>query len=95
MWAQSWVNLKSLVTPFPEAGTVDVTSEMEAQGYTVLKMFEMSDEFYQSLGLESNAISYNVTAGAMIEKPTDGREVVCHASAWDFCDKQNFRLVTN
>lgn len=92
MWAQSWINLKPIITPFPDASVMDVTSEMEAQNYTALKMFEMSDEFYQSLGLESNAISYDVSAGAMIEKPTDGREVVCHASAWDFCDKQNFRI---
>ena len=53
-------------------------------------MFETSDEFYQSLGLPENSMSYDETK-AMIQKPEDGRVVVCHASAWDFCDKQDFR----
>ena len=30
---------------------------------------------------------------SMIEKPI-GREVVCHASAWDFCNGQDFRYKT-
>lgn len=28
---------------------------------------------------------------AIIEKPTD-RLIVCHASAWDFCDGKDFRI---
>lgn len=27
-----------------------------------------------------------------MEKPTDGRELTCHASAWDFCDGRDFRI---
>jgi peptidyl-dipeptidase A len=54
-------------------------------------MFETSDEFYQSLGLPENSMSYDEKV-AMIEKPADGRVVVCHASAWDFCDRRDFRL---
>jgi hypothetical protein len=54
-------------------------------------MFQVSDEFYQSLGLPENSMSYNESV-AMIEKPEDGRVVVCHASAWDFCDRSDFRL---
>jgi peptidyl-dipeptidase A len=56
-------------------------------------MFEVSDEFYKSLGLPENSMSYNESV-AMIEKPEDGRVVVCHASAWDFCDRHDFRLAT-
>ena len=29
---------------------------------------------------------------SMLEKPADGRRVVCHASAWDFGDKKDFRI---
>jgi peptidyl-dipeptidase A len=54
-------------------------------------MFETSDEFYQSLGLPNNNMSYDERV-AMIEKPEDGRVVICHASAWDFCDRRDFRL---
>lgn len=91
MWAQSWQNLADLVKPFPNASSLNITGALQDQNYTVLKMFQTSNEFYTSLGLEDNAISYNVSAGALIEKPSD-RDVVCHASAWDFCDGQNFRI---
>ena len=30
--------------------------------------------------------------GSMIEKPSDGRDVVCHASAWDFYNGKDFRI---
>lgn len=93
MWAQSWLGLKDLLKPFPNASEVDVTEALKKQNYNVVKMFEESDKFYKSLGLEPNDISYNASAGAMIEKPVDGREVLCHASAWDFCDGQNYRYV--
>lgn len=54
-----------------------------------MRMFQESESFYTSLGLKPMPTSYG--SNAMIEKPTDGREVVCHASAWDFFDKQDFR----
>lgn len=91
MWAQSWGDIRELVLPYPNASKLDITSELLKQNYTPLKMFETADEFYQSLGLESNAMSYNVTNGAVIEKPSD-REIVCHASAWDFSDGKDFRI---
>ena len=30
--------------------------------------------------------------GSIIEKPKDGRDLVCHASAWDFYDGVDFRI---
>lgn len=92
MWGQSWLGLKDFLKPYPGASEVDVTEALKKHNYTVLRMFEESNNFYKSLGLEPNDISYNVSAGAMIKKPV-GREVLCHASAWDFCDGQNYRLV--
>ncbi|CAH1994103.1 unnamed protein product [Acanthoscelides obtectus] len=92
MWAQSWEHLRDILEPFPNAGQMNVDAEMKKQGYTLLEMFKKADEFYQSLGLYSMEMCYNESAGAMIRKPTDGREVLCHASAWDFCDKKTFRL---
>lgn len=50
----------------------------------------MSDQFYTSMELPSSEMSY--TGESMIEKPTDGREVQCHASAWDFCNGTDFRI---
>lgn len=91
MWAQSWENIFDIVKPFPNATGVDVTTALNDQGYRPLRMFQTSDEFYQSLGLPNNSMSYDEKL-AMIEKPADGRVVVCHASAWDFCDRRDFRI---
>ena len=113
MWAQSWENLYDLLAPFPEAGTVDVTDQMqdkvwsnlficilnnnnnnwidfEFQKWNVTYMFQVAEEFYTSIGLLEMPTCYG--NDSMIEKPDD-REVVCHASAWDFYDKKDFRLV--
>lgn len=29
---------------------------------------------------------------SMLEKPSGGRQVVCHASAWDFYNRKDFRF---
>lgn len=51
-------------------------------------MFETGDEFYTSMGLIPLPDTfYNLS---MLEKPDD-REVICHATAWDFYDKKDFR----
>jgi len=59
------------------------------QGYNTTAMFELADQFFLSLGLE--AVPPLFWKNSMLEKPTDGREVVCHASAWDFFDGKDFR----
>ncbi|EFA05307.1 angiotensin-converting enzyme [Tribolium castaneum] len=92
MWAQEWNNIAQLVKPFPNASKIDVDKALIEQKYTILDLFQTSDNFYKSLGLIPSDICYNTSAGAMIEKPTDGREVLCHASAWDFCDGKNYRI---
>ena len=88
MWAQSWVNLYEEIKPF-ESELLDVSAKMVEKGYTPLKMFEESNEFYLSLGLDDCSMSYKDPA--IIEKPTD-RVIACHASAWDFCDGTDFRI---
>lgn len=58
------------------------------QGYTPRKMFEVADEFFTSLGLIPMPDAF--WQNSVIEKPDD-REMVCHASAWDFCNGRDFR----
>ncbi|KAB0802038.1 hypothetical protein PPYR_04224 [Photinus pyralis] len=91
MWAQTWTNIFPLVKPYPNATSPNITAALLEQGFTALRMFETSDEFYKSLGLESNHMSYDVSSGAIIEKPTD-RDILCHASAWDFSNGADFRI---
>ncbi|KAK4880643.1 hypothetical protein RN001_008789 [Aquatica leii] len=91
MWAQNWMHISDLVLPFLNETTIDVTSALKKQGYTPWQMFQTADKFYQSIGLDPCNMSYNVTAGAMIEKPKN-RHVICHASAWDFHNGRDFRI---
>lgn len=60
------------------------------QGYDARKMFELSEEFFVSLNL--TRMPEEFWRDSIIEKP-QGRELVCHASAWDFCNGQDFRSV--
>lgn len=53
-------------------------------------MFQTADEFFTSLGLIPMPAEF--WEHSMIEKPLD-REVVCHASAWDFYNGKDFRCV--
>lgn len=82
MWAQQWSEIAELVSPFPDKPLVDVTQEMVKQGYTPKKMFEMGDDFFTSMGLKKLPTAF--WEKSVLEKPTDGRDLICHASAWDF-----------
>ncbi|XP_021068150.1 angiotensin-converting enzyme [Mus pahari] len=90
MWAQSWENIYDMVVPFPDKPNLDVTSTMVQKGWNATHMFRVSEEFFTSLGLSPMPPEF--WAESMLEKPTDGREVVCHASAWDFYNRKDFRI---
>ncbi|XP_040845401.1 angiotensin-converting enzyme isoform X4 [Ochotona curzoniae] len=90
MWAQTWSNIYDLVVPFPSASMMDATEAMIKQGWTPKRMFKEADDFFTSLGLLS--VPPEFWNKSMLEKPKDGREVVCHASAWDFYNGKDFRI---
>ena len=50
----------------------------------VMKMFQTGDDFYAAMGLLRVPNSFWELS--MLEKPQDGRQVICHATAWDFYD---------
>jgi peptidyl-dipeptidase A len=54
-------------------------------------MFQESDRFFTSLGLLPMPKEF--WEKSMLLKPTDGKKVVCHASAWDFYNRKDFRSV--
>ncbi|XP_025746074.1 LOW QUALITY PROTEIN: angiotensin-converting enzyme-like protein Ace3 [Callorhinus ursinus] len=90
MWAQSWVNILDLVLPFPRKPPEDITKIMKSQHWKPSKMFEEADKFFTSLGLLSAPPDF--WKKSMMERPADGREVECHASAWDFYNGKDFRI---
>jgi hypothetical protein len=58
------------------------------QGYTPLKMFKLAEEFFTSLNL--SAMPDMFWERSILQKP-EGRDLICHASAWDFHDGKDFR----
>uniref|UniRef100_A0A1A8VG65 Angiotensin-converting enzyme n=1 Tax=Nothobranchius furzeri TaxID=105023 RepID=A0A1A8VG65_NOTFU len=89
MWAQTWNNIFDMMVPFPDKPNVDVTAEMVKQGYNATHMFRVAEEFFTSLDLAEMPEEF--WEGSMLVKPED-REVVCHASAWDFYNRKDFRI---
>ena len=51
-------------------------------------MYQVAEEFFTSIGLERMPASF--WTNSMLVKPDD-RDVVCHASAWDFNNGTDFR----
>ncbi|GAB0091084.1 Angiotensin-converting enzyme [Sergentomyia squamirostris] len=90
MWGQTWSEKAELLVPYPEKKLLDVTDELVKQGYTPVSMFEKGDEFFQSLNMTKLPASF--WKYSVLEKPTDGRELVCHASAWDFYQNDDVRI---
>ncbi|XP_077986218.1 angiotensin-converting enzyme 2-like [Glandiceps talaboti] len=90
MWGRFWTNLYNLVVPYPDAGNVDVTDELIAQNYTALTMTELADDFFVSMGLIPAPQEF--WDESMLTRPDDGRQVECHATAWDFYNQIDFRI---
>lgn len=89
LWAQQWHNIFDDIKPFKNKTLLDVTARMLAKNMTVKDMFLISEEFFVSLGLEPMPeLFWN---NSVFVKPSDGRDMNCHASAWDFFDGQDFR----
>ena len=50
------------------------------------KLFRTADDFYASMGMRRAPES--LFERSLMRRPTDGRQVLCHATAWDFYDKK-------
>ncbi len=90
MWSQSWNNLAKELRPYPDSPDIDVTDAMVEQGWTQEKMFREVDKYFQSLGMEPMTDEF--WEKSVIKKPDDGRDMVCHASAWDLYTGSDFRI---
>ncbi|MFC4698580.1 M2 family metallopeptidase [Glaciecola siphonariae] len=89
MWAQSWGNIYDIVKPAQEMNVPDVTKAMAEQGYDELRMVKEAEAFFSSLGFEE--LPETFWERSMFQKP-EGRDVQCHASAWNLDDKEDLRI---
>jgi len=89
MWAQDWLSLYSTVEPYAGKVRPDATPGIIAKGWNASDMFHVADKFFTDLGLIPMPDEF--WDKTMYVKPDD-REVVCHASAWDFYNRKDFRI---
>ena len=65
---------------------MDVSPKLESlYKNNITGMFKKAEEFFTSIGWPK--LPGGFWRKSMLEKPKDGRSVVCHASAWDFAIK--------
>ncbi|XP_034050500.1 angiotensin-converting enzyme 2 isoform X2 [Thalassophryne amazonica] len=90
MWGRFWTNLYPLMIPYPDKPNIDVSQTMVEQGWTTHRFFEEAERFFMSVGLYK--MFDNFLNNSMLVKPDDGRKVVCHPTAWDMGNREDFRI---
>jgi peptidyl-dipeptidase A len=90
MWAQEWGNIYDLVAP-RGSGDIgyDLTDLLVKKKVDPTEMVRIGERFYTSLGLDPLPASF--WQRSQIVRP-QGREVVCHASAWNVDNKDDLRI---
>ena len=90
MWSQQWGNIYDVVAPesLPES-TVDLTELLVAADYDAEQIARTSERFYTSIGLDP--LPQTFWERSQITRP-EGREVVCHASAWNVDNVDDLRI---
>lgn len=89
MYGQSWTNILDLTVPFPGRSFIDVTREMNEQGYTPQVMFQIAEEFFLSINM--TALPTDFWLESVLEKPPPERQLLCQPSSWDFCNQNTYR----
>lgn len=89
MWAQQWSSIYDIVEPEAAPLKYDLTARLVEKGYTPVKMVETGEAFFVSLGLAP--LPKTFWERSMIVRP-EGKEVQCHASAWDLDDADDVRI---
>ncbi|XP_060715266.1 angiotensin-converting enzyme 2 [Tachysurus vachellii] len=90
MWGRFWTNLYSLCVPYQDKPDIDVTSAMIEQGWKAPRLFQEAEKFFVSVNM--SAMFPNFWTNSMFVKPDDGRKVVCHATAWDMGNREDYRI---
>ncbi|KAL1430144.1 hypothetical protein MTO96_002403 [Rhipicephalus appendiculatus] len=87
--AQMWTPLHEATQPFPNKTALNVTASMAENNMSVADMYKIAEDFFTSLGLPGMPKSF--WEKSIFVKPPD-REIICHASAWDFCRDGDVRI---
>ncbi|HEV7559812.1 MAG TPA: M2 family metallopeptidase [Kofleriaceae bacterium] len=88
MWAQTWSYLYDDLEPFKGVAKIDVTPALQ-KSYDPIKMVKMGEAFYTSLGFDPLPASFWERS---MFNHAKGKNVVCHASAWDVTFSDDLRI---
>lgn len=89
MWAQTWGNIYDVVKPEQKLDVIDVTAALKEHNYDEVKMVKQAESFFSSLGFEP--LPETFWERSQFSQPP-GRDVVCHASAWNVDSKDDLRI---
>jgi peptidyl-dipeptidase A len=89
MWAQDWSGIYDVVKTDTPGPSYNVTQRLVEKGYDPIKMVKTGEAFFKSLGFAP--LPETFWERSMITRP-EGKEVVCHASAWDLDNKEDVRI---
>lgn len=89
LWSQEWPNVYETMVPYPGQPSIDVTAGLEKAKFDEIKMVKTAENFFVSLGLDP--LPGTFWERSMFLQP-DGREVQCHASAWDVGFNNDLRI---
>jgi peptidyl-dipeptidase A len=89
MWAQTWGELYDVVAPADADSGIDLNQLLLDKGYDPIEMVQTGEAFFSSLGFEP--LPQTFWERSQIVKP-EGRDVVCHASAWDLDARDDLRI---
>ena len=88
MWAQTWEYLYPELEPYKGVAAIDVTPVLK-KSYDPIKMVKMGEAFYTSLGFDP--LPQTFWERSQFTQPK-GKDVVCHASAWDVTYADDLRI---
>jgi peptidyl-dipeptidase A len=89
MWAQEWQNIYPLVAPKDSSAGFDLTEILKSRNTEPKQMVGYGEHFFTSLGFA--LLPETFWERSLFVKPR-GREVVCHASAWDIDTQDDLRI---
>jgi peptidyl-dipeptidase A len=92
MWAQVWTNIYDLVVPYKNTKLFNITANLQANNYTVVKIFKEAEKFFTSIGLYPMTDTF--WKYSMFSKPneTEMNFTSCDGSATDFNNGYDYRI---
>ncbi|XP_055902630.1 angiotensin-converting enzyme isoform X1 [Eupeodes corollae] len=89
MFGQSWMNILDIIIPYPGRTIIDVSERMKEFGFSPAAMYRTAEDFFTSINF--TALGPEFYSNSIFQQPFD-RVVLCEPSAWDFCNRHDYRI---